>query len=85
MFTCKQVSNALSKQDYASLPPHKRLAVKFHIAICVVCGKYNRQVMIMQDAVRKFRGREEEQLEKPGGCCLSKHDKDEMKKALHGK
>lgn len=83
MFTCKQVSNALARRNYASMGFWQRLGLKLHVALCVVCGKYNRQVMVMQDAARKFREHEEELLERPGCCCLSAKDKEAMKKALH--
>ncbi len=81
MFTCKQVSNALAKKDYAAMTPLERLGLRMHIALCAVCGRYNRQVMIMQDAVRAFRRRENDQLEK-SGPCLSGCDKDAIKNAL---
>jgi len=78
MFTCKQVSNALAKQDYAAMPLHRRLGVKIHVALCLVCGRYNRQVMLMQDLARRFRAREEQ----PAGPALSAGEKDSLKRAL---
>ncbi len=83
MFTCKQVSNALARKDYARMSPWERLMLRVHVALCIVCGKYNRQVMIMQDTARKFREHEDELLERPGQCCLSACDKEAIKKSLH--
>jgi len=82
MFTCKQVSNALAKQDYAAMPPLKRLGVRLHISLCMVCGKYNRQVMIMQDAARSFRAREDKLLAKPAAAHLTDQEKQAIKDAL---
>ncbi|MDA3874732.1 MAG: hypothetical protein PF795_12340 [Kiritimatiellae bacterium] len=61
--TCKQVSNHLSKEDYDKLSPFRKYTLKFHVWICPICGKYNRQVMKFQDMARIFRKKEEELLE----------------------
>jgi len=62
-FTCKQVSNHLSKEDYDKLPPLQKASLKFHVWWCPICGAYNKQVMKMYDMTRVFRGKTEEQLE----------------------
>lgn len=59
MMTCKQVSRALNDDDYMTLSPFKRFLLRFHVGMCVVCGKYNRQVMQFQDGVRTFLSRED--------------------------
>ena len=84
MWTCKQVSKCLAEQDYESLPTRKKLMLKFHVAICAVCGKYNKQVMVMQDAVRTFRQHEEAELEddSPDSPHLSDDRKSRLKEAL---
>ena len=61
--TCKQVSNQLSKEDYEKLSPFRKATLKFHVAICPVCGQYNKMVMKFQDISRNFRQKEEEMLE----------------------
>ena len=60
MFTCKQVSNALSKEDYEKLSPLKRFFLKLHVKLCVFCGKFNRQVMDSQDMCRCYKEHEDE-------------------------
>jgi len=55
MFTCKSVSKSLAKEDYQTLPWPKRAALKLHVWVCCVCGRYNKQVMQMQDTCRAFR------------------------------
>ena len=58
MFTCKQVSNALSKEDYEQLAPMRRFFLRLHVKLCVFCGKYNRQVMDSQDMCRCYKEHE---------------------------
>jgi thioredoxin-related protein len=60
MITCKQVSNALSKEDYEKLSPSKKFFLKLHVKLCVFCGKFNRQVMESQDMCRCYREHEHE-------------------------
>ena len=45
MFTCKQVSESLNKENFNTLPKWKQCAIKLHIKLCVFCGKYNKQVI----------------------------------------
>lgn len=59
MISCKQVSNALAKGDYMDLPKHKRMALRVHIALCAVCGKFNGNIMRFQDISRAYRKQEE--------------------------
>lgn len=63
IISCKQASNQLSKEDYEKLSPLRKLTLKFHVWICPICGKYNRQVMKFQDMARNFRKKQEEYLE----------------------
>ncbi len=60
MFTCKQVSNALSKEDYEKMPPLRRFFLRLHVKLCVFCGKFNKQVMESQDMCRCYKAHEEE-------------------------
>lgn len=81
MWTCKQVADALSKQDYESLPWSKRMGVKLHVALCFVCRSYHKQVMLMQDITRRFRQREEADTLAPDSD-LGSDVKQRMKHAL---
>lgn len=60
MFTCKQVSKTLSENDYEQLPLLKKWLLKIHVALCIVCGKFNRQVMDSHDMCRHYKEREQE-------------------------
>lgn len=59
MLTCKQVSNALSKEEYEKMPPLRRFFLRLHVKLCVFCGKFNRQVMESQEMCRCYREHEE--------------------------
>jgi len=74
MFTCKQVSKTLAENDYEKLPPLKKFLLKVHIALCAVCGKFNRQVMESQDMCRHYKEKESS-LE----CCRPTMDEDKKK------
>ena len=74
MFTCKQVSKALAENDYENLSPLKKCLLKVHVALCAVCGKFNRQVMESHDMCRHYKEKESS-LE----CCRPKLDEDRKK------
>ncbi len=60
MFTCKQVSKALHKEDYSQMPPLRRFFLKLHVRLCVFCGKFNTQVIESQDMCRCYKEHEAE-------------------------
>lgn len=78
MWRCKHVADALAKYHYWDLPWAKRLGLKTHVHLCVVCGRFHRQVMIMQDAARIFRKHEEQDPPPP----LSADVKERLKKSV---
>jgi aerobic-type carbon monoxide dehydrogenase small subunit (CoxS/CutS family) len=80
MLTCKQASNALSREDYKKLPPLKKFFLRVHVFLCPICGKFNRQVMESQDMFRSFKAKEEDlNAERPK---MEQDKKDELKKLL---
>ena len=60
MWRCKHVADALAEHRYWELPLRRRLALKMHIALCIVCGRYHRQVIQMQELASSFRRHEED-------------------------
>lgn len=66
MFTCKQVSRVLQNDDYADLSPFRRFLLNLHIKLCVICGKFNKQVIKDQDMCCNFKKHEE-------SCLSSQH------------
>ncbi len=58
MFTCKQVSKALHKEDYSEMSALRRCFLKLHVRLCVFCGKFNNQVIDSQDMCRCYKEHE---------------------------
>jgi len=81
MLTCKQVSHALSEEDYENLPPMRKFFLKLHVKLCIFCGKFNRQVMDTQDMCRCYKAREDELIER-SGSKLDTAKKDELRELL---
>ena len=54
MIACKQVAKALANHRYYELPWWRRIPMFIHIRLCVMCGKYNQQVVDMQKGVHDY-------------------------------
>lgn len=60
MWRCKHVSDALANHRYWELPWHKRIGLRLHVGLCLFCGRFQRQILVMQDAARLFLKHEEQ-------------------------
>ena len=58
ILTCKQVSRTLLEEHYRQLSWHRKLAVRFHLSWCWICGKFNQQVIDMQNGIDQYIDRE---------------------------
>lgn len=58
MLRCKQVADALASSKYFDLPLYKRIGLRLHVALCLICGPFHRFIMLMQDATRHYREHE---------------------------
>ena len=54
MIACKQVARALARQHVSKMPWWRRLPLRVHIRLCLMCGKHHRQVVSIQKGVDKF-------------------------------
>jgi hypothetical protein len=59
MLSCKDVTKLLSESMDASLPIGKRIGVRLHLLICRFCARYERQLLLIRDTVRRLVGAEE--------------------------
>lgn len=59
MITCKQVSKALSKEDYKDMPFVRRIFLRLHVSLCLFCGKYNKQVIESQNMCSCYKENED--------------------------
>jgi hypothetical protein len=80
MLTCKQVSHALSEEDYEKLSPWRKRLLKLHVKWCIFCGKFNRQVMDHQDMCRYYR--EHEGSSPQDQAVMGQDQKDALKAVL---
>ncbi len=80
MLTCKQVSNALSREDYEQLSPWRRFFLRCHIKLCLFCGKFNQQVIDSQEMCRCYKEKEDSLAEQRPK--LDPQQKDQLKALL---
>ncbi|MEM7391952.1 MAG: hypothetical protein AAF492_06345 [Verrucomicrobiota bacterium] len=81
MLTCKQVSNSLARERYEAMSPLRRLGLRIHVMFCAVCGRYNRQVVEMQEGAQRFTENEQEGLD-AGEMRLSEESRRAIRSAL---
>jgi len=53
--TCKEVAALLVAREDRDLPVAERVALRFHLAACVACPKFERQVLLMRNAMKRWR------------------------------
>ena len=54
MLSCKDVTRLLSESMDHSLPLGKRVGVRFHLLICRFCARYERQLLLIRETVRRL-------------------------------
>ena len=58
MLSCKDVTKLLSESMDASLPIGKRIGVRLHLLICKFCARYERQLLLIRETVRRLAATE---------------------------
>jgi hypothetical protein len=53
--TCREVAALLVAREDRDLPALERVALRFHLAACHACPRFERQVLLMRDAMRRWR------------------------------
>jgi hypothetical protein len=53
--TCKEVAALLVAREDRALPAVERVALRLHLAACVACPKFERQLLIMRRAMDRWR------------------------------
>lgn len=59
------MSRTLLEDHYDRLTWHKKLAVKFHLSWCWICGRFNKQVIQMQHGIDAFVSNEDKDSVSP--------------------
>jgi hypothetical protein len=77
MLSCKDVTQLLSESMDRSLPLGKRVGVRFHLLICRFCARYERQLLLIRETVRRLSATEE-----IPGETLSAEARERIRKSL---
>jgi hypothetical protein len=69
---CREVTRLLLERGHRRLTPVERIAVRLHLAICLMCTRFGRQLSLMDRAVAQWKAYREEDAPgdadgRPGG------------------
>jgi Putative zinc-finger len=53
--SCRQVAALVVAREDRQLPMLDRVAVRLHMGICAACPKFERQVLLMRNALAQWR------------------------------
>ena len=81
MLSCKDVTQLLSESMDHSPPLVKRIGVRLHLLMCRFCARYERQLLLIRETVRRIVASEEKPGESPGET-LSEESKERIRKSL---
>lgn len=54
--TCREAAALLIAREDRALPLTDRAALRLHLAICAACPRYERQLLVMRNAMKQWRG-----------------------------
>jgi hypothetical protein len=81
MLSCKDVTQLLSESMDHSLPIGKRIGMRLHLLMCKFCARYERQLLLIRETVRRIAATGEKPGEPPGET-LSEEAKERIRKSL---
>jgi len=84
MLSCKDVTQLISRSMDTSLPVGKRIGVRIHLLICRFCARYEKQLLVIRETVRRVVAAEE----LPGGPsagALSEDARRRIRQSLHSR
>lgn len=81
MLSCRDVTQLISESMDTSLPIGKRIGMRLHLLMCKFCTRYERQLLLIRETVRRIAATEEKPGEPPGGT-LSEEAKERIRKSL---
>ena len=59
MLRCKDIANALAKDNVKDITLRRRFFLFLHIILCPVCGRFHRDVVKSHENAREFCGQDE--------------------------
>lgn len=81
MLSCKDVTRLISESMDHSLPLAKRAGVRFHLLICRFCARYERQLLLIREIMRRLAATEAKPGE-PHGETLPAEARERIRNAL---
>jgi hypothetical protein len=81
MLSCKDATRLISQSMDASLPITKRISVRIHLLTCIFCTRYEQQLRLIRETLRRISATEDHP-EWPAGENLSPEARDRIKKSL---
>ena len=54
MFECEQITELVSEAMDRKLPLSRRMGIRFHLMMCKLCSRYERQLKILRKAALHF-------------------------------
>ena len=81
MLPCRDVTQLISESMDTSLPIGKRIGVRVHLLMCKFCSRYERQLLLIRETVRRIAATEEKPGEPPGET-LSEEAKERIRNSL---
>jgi hypothetical protein len=59
MLSCKDVTRLISASMDTSLPIGKRIGMRLHLLMCTFCARYERQLLLIHETVKRLVATEE--------------------------
>ena len=81
MLSCKDVTRLISESMDRSLPLGKRVGVRLHLLICNFCSRYERQLLLIRETVRRLAATVEAPGE-PSGGTLSVEARERIRESI---
>jgi hypothetical protein len=81
MLTCKEASLLASKQMDVKLTWRERIALRFHVGLCELCGRYLKDIKRLRLVLRKLGSADATGL--PNTFKMPEQDRTRIQHALH--
>lgn len=81
MLSCKDVTRLISESMDTSLPIGKRIGMRLHLLMCKFCSRYERQLLLIREALKRIVATEGKP-EEPPGELLSEEAKERIRESL---
>jgi len=53
IFSCKKITRLISESMDRELPLYKRMGIRFHLMMCALCRRYEKQLLYIRSILRQ--------------------------------